>query len=78
MIDASNEDCQLHKLNVCLGRSANHVIQKNEANRKIELVLSAKGERIVIWKVRRDILLIEQLHFDYGDKVAQAVFDHSS
>ena len=53
--------------------------KKNEANMKmIEVVLYGIGERILMLKARRDIVLFEQLRFDYGDKVAQAVFDHSS
>ena len=59
---------------------AYHATQKkNEANMKmVEVVLSGIGERILILKARRDIVLFEQLRFDYGDNVAQAVFDHSS
>ena len=80
LIDASNEECRLHNWNVCLGRSANHATQKkNEANMKmVEVVLSSIGERIVILKARRDIVPFEQLRFDCGDKVAQALFDDSS
>ena len=44
----------------------------------VEVVLSSIGERIVILKARRDIAPFEQLRFDYGDKVAQALFDDSS
>ena len=43
----------------------------------VEVVLSSIGESIVILKVRRDIVPFEQLRFDYGDKVAQALFDDS-
>ena len=80
LIDAANEERPLHKWNVCLGRLANHATQKkNEANMKmVEVVLSSIGERIVILKARRDIASFEQLCFDYGDKVAQALFDDSS
>ena len=47
LIDASNEECPLHKWNVCLGRLANHATQKkNEANMKmVEVVLSSIGEK---------------------------------
>ena len=44
----------------------------------VEVVLSSIGERIVILKARRDIAPFEQLGFDYGDKVAQALFYDSS
>ena len=44
----------------------------------IEVVLSCIGERVVIPKVRRDIVPFEQLRFDYGDKNAQALFDDIS
>ena len=44
----------------------------------VEVVLSSLGERIVIIKALRDIAPIEQLSFDYRDKVAQALFDDSS
>ncbi|XP_063721445.1 uncharacterized protein LOC134848040 [Symsagittifera roscoffensis] len=79
LIDESNEECPKHKLVVCLGRSANHATQKkNKANMKmVEVVLSIRGERVVILKARRDIAPFEQLRFDYGDKVAQALFDES-
>ena len=46
--------------------------------KKVEVVLSSIDERIVILKARRDIALFEQLRFDYGEKVAQALFDDSS
>ena len=80
LIDASNEGYPLNKWNVCLGRLANHATQrKNKVNMKIvEIVLSCIGERIVILKARGDIAPFEQLRFDYGDKVAQALFDDSS
>ena len=80
LIDASNLERRLQKWNTCLGRLANHANQKkNEANVKmVELVLSSIGERIVILKARRDIAPFEQLRFDYGDKVAQALFDDSN
>ena len=80
LIDASNEECPLHNWNVCLGRLANHATQKkNEANMKmVEVVHSSIVERIVILKARRDIAPFEQLRFDCGDKVSQALFDDSS
>ena len=80
LIDASNEGCPLHKWYICLGRLANHATQKkNEAKIKmVEVVLSSIGERKVILKARRDIAPFEQLRFDYGDEVAQALFDDSS
>ena len=80
LIEASSEDCLLHKWNVCLDQLANHATQKkNEANlKKVEVVLSCLGGRIVLLKARRYILTFEQLRFDCGDKVAQALFDDSS
>ena len=80
LIDSSNEECPLHKWNVCLCRLANHATQrKKDANMKmVEVVLSSIGEKIVILKARRDIAPFEQQRFDYGDKVAQALFDDSS
>ena len=80
LIDALNEECPLRKWNVCLDRLANHATQKkNEANMKmVENVHSSIGEKIFILKVMRDISPFEQLRFDYGDKVAQALFDESS
>ena len=64
---------------VRLGRLANHATQKNnETNMKmVEIVIFSLGERIVILKARRDIVPFEQLRFDYGEKVAQALFDDS-
>ena len=44
----------------------------------VEVVLSSIGERIVILKATRDLAPFEQLRFDSGDKVAQALFDDSS
>ena len=80
LIYASNEECLLHKWNVCLRRLANHAVQKkNEANMKmVEVVVVSIGEIVVILKARRYIVPFEQLRFDYGDKVAQALFDNSS
>ena len=80
LIDASNEECPLHKWNVYLGRLANHATQKkNEIKMKmVEVVLSSIGEIKVILKARRDISLFVQLRVDYGDKVSQALFDDSS
>ena len=80
LINTSNEECPLHKWKVCLVRSATHANQKkNEANMMmVEVVFSSIGERIVILKARRDIAPFEQLCFDYGVKVAQALFDDSS
>ena len=78
--DASNEDCPLHIWNVCLSRLANHAKQKkNESKLKmLEVLLSSIGKRIVILKASRDIVPFEQLRFDYGYKVAQALFDDIS
>ena len=80
LIDASNEERPLRKWNVFLGRLVNQAThKKNEANMKmVEFVFSSIGEKIVILKARRDISPFEQLRFDYGDKVAQALFDDSS
>ena len=44
----------------------------------VEVVLSCISERLVTLKARRDIVPFEQLRFDYGDKIAQALFDDSS
>ena len=46
--------------------------------KRVEVVLSGIGERIVILKAMRDIVPFEQLRFDYGDKFSQAFYDHSS
>ena len=44
----------------------------------VKVVLSSIGEKIVILKARRVIAPFEQLRFDYGEKIAQALFNDSS
>ena len=43
--------------------------------RKKEVVFYGIGVRIVTLKARRDNLLFNQLRFEYGDKVAQVLFE---
>ena len=71
LIDTSNEECPLHKWNVCLGRLTNHATQKeNEANMKmVKVAFFSIGKRIVIVKSRINIVPFEQLRFDYRDKL---------
>ena len=44
----------------------------------VDVVFSSIGERIVILKARRDMVPFKQLRFEYGNKVAEALFDDSS
>ena len=44
----------------------------------VEVVHSCKGENLVILKATRDFVPFEQLHFDYGDKNTQTLFDDSN
>ena len=44
----------------------------------MKMILSSLGERTVILQAMRDIVPFEQMPFDHGDKVAQALIDDNS
>jgi hypothetical protein len=77
IIDGSEPNNHIGKLR--LGRLINHVTQKKknaEANLKpVEIALDAcEGQRIVVFKARRPIEILEHLRYDYQDKTAQVSF----
>jgi hypothetical protein len=74
IIDASESDNHFGKLR--LGRLINHVTQKKknkEANLK-PVEIECEGQRVVVFKARRPIEILEHLRYDYQDKTAQVAF----
>ena len=77
IIDATNEVCEEHTSNRCLGRLANHVTQKTnnvEANMmstEVTIYANEPPIRVAVFKARRVIQPFEHLRYDYGDKIAQ-------
>lgn len=79
IIDATAETCVVHPGNRCLGRLANHALQKKgtAANMVMaDILLDALPEqpRVVVLQARHQIEPFEQLRFDYNDEVARALF----
>jgi hypothetical protein len=75
IIDASAESCEQHPNNRCLGRLANHALaRKGSANMALADILldAVPGRpRVVVFVARVDIEPLQQLRFDYNDKVAR-------
>ena len=78
IIDASTETCTEHPGHRCLGRLANHGVQKkgtaNMCMADIVLDQIVTKPRVVVLMARTDIEPLQQLRFDYRDPVARALF----
>ena len=87
LIDASLEPCSQHPGRSCLGRLINHAsyLNKGMTNKRCNLKLmevscpqlTLKGEKVfarATFVALRNIPILEELLFDYGDKAAQQMF----
>lgn len=85
IIDASSEECVLHKGHRCLGRLSNHASNKSqECNMKLIDIpfrradLPAAPESAAVFVATRKIEPFEELRWDYEDSSARNAFDQSN